>query len=180
MKYAEFQSSNVVGSVLNVGCGGNPAQIGGVHIDLDIWKYENFIQADAHNLPFKDNSFDTVCLGDIVEHLVHPLKALLEAKRVGRRLIITIFEEWRLGKGQHIGKGKKLYQINDSKRLIGDMVKEFPNSIIPHTAHINQFTDKSVTNLISRLQMNILKFNKIESAVHEGHKCYNWLICLEK
>jgi spore maturation protein CgeB/SAM-dependent methyltransferase len=52
-----------------------------------------FQVADASQLPFKDESFDTVVLGEILEHLTHPAKVLAEAKRVlrdGGRLVVTV------------------------------------------------------------------------------------------
>ena len=53
-----------------------------------------FIQGDAEALPFKDDSFDTVTLSEILEHPVDPSKVLCEAKRVGRtRIIVTVPDE---------------------------------------------------------------------------------------
>jgi spore maturation protein CgeB/SAM-dependent methyltransferase len=49
--------------------------------------------ADATDLPFPDESFDTVILGEILEHLVHPHRVLEQAKRVLRnegRLVVTV------------------------------------------------------------------------------------------
>src|SRR5258708_37519722 len=48
---------------------------------------------DASQLPFPDESFDTVVLGEIIEHLTQPERVLREAKRVlrhGGRVIITV------------------------------------------------------------------------------------------
>jgi SAM-dependent methyltransferase len=42
------------------------------------------IKGDAGALPFPAASFDTVFLGDVIEHLEDPLPALLEARRVLR------------------------------------------------------------------------------------------------
>ncbi len=41
-----------------------------------------FTVADAHKLPFPRNSFDLVICYETIEHLVNPLKALREIKRV--------------------------------------------------------------------------------------------------
>lgn len=41
-----------------------------------------FRVADAHNLPFKSNTFDAVFALEMLEHVFDPLKVLTEAKRV--------------------------------------------------------------------------------------------------
>lgn len=66
-------------------------------LDIDRYDLPNFIQMDAHNLKsqeksgFKNKSFDLVVLGEILEHGgVDPVKILKGAKRVGKRLLITV------------------------------------------------------------------------------------------
>jgi spore maturation protein CgeB/SAM-dependent methyltransferase len=52
-----------------------------------------FQVADASKLPFPNECFDTVILGEIIEHLAHPSKVLTQAKRVlrqGGRVIVTV------------------------------------------------------------------------------------------
>ncbi len=49
----------------------------------------NFKQASALNLPFKDQTFDTAILFDILEHL-DDFQALQEATRVAKRVIISV------------------------------------------------------------------------------------------
>ncbi len=52
-----------------------------------------FRLADASQLPFEDGSVDTVLLGEVLEHLVHPARILSETRRVlreGGRLIVTV------------------------------------------------------------------------------------------
>lgn len=49
--------------------------------------------ADATQLPFDDASFDTVILGELLEHLTHPTTVISEAHRVLRdngRLVVTV------------------------------------------------------------------------------------------
>jgi len=45
-------------------------------------KGADVILGDAHSLPFKDEEFDSVFMGDTLEHLKDPIKALIEARRV--------------------------------------------------------------------------------------------------
>jgi ubiquinone/menaquinone biosynthesis C-methylase UbiE len=52
-----------------------------------------FQQADIFNLPFKDRSFDHIFVCFVLEHLVHPLKALQKLMRVLRKGgTITVIE----------------------------------------------------------------------------------------
>jgi len=44
-----------------------------------------WIVADAHNLPFRDNSIDEIFAGHLIEHLENPLQFLKECRRVLRR-----------------------------------------------------------------------------------------------
>jgi len=46
------------------------------------YKELKLIRADAHNLPFKNNSFDLVICTEVLEHVVNPEKVLGEIKRV--------------------------------------------------------------------------------------------------
>lgn len=56
--------------------------------------YSKMVKADVmKKLPFKDQSFDTVIMSGVIEHLENPMKALEECKRVlkedGRLLLET-------------------------------------------------------------------------------------------
>jgi SAM-dependent methyltransferase len=51
----------------------------------------------AYNLPFLDKSFDTVVMGEVLEHLGMPLVALQEASRVAKlRIIVTVPNDYSL------------------------------------------------------------------------------------
>lgn len=106
----EFQNSYVRGKILNVGChddSGNLKSKGAVNVDLYTHdpksnkKLATDVVADARSLPFEDNSYDSVVLGDILEHFEKQediQKALSEAKRVlvdGGIVIITAPEDRR-------------------------------------------------------------------------------------
>ena len=68
-----------------------------VRFDIDKWLLPNLVRGDAHRTPFKDGAFDTVVLGDILEHVINPVIVLCEADRISKqRIIVTLpFEfEW--------------------------------------------------------------------------------------
>jgi SAM-dependent methyltransferase len=90
--------------ILNVGSKEDPAKLkqdfGAINIDIN--KFENVdVIADARMLPFKDKSVDVVVLGDCLEHMANPEKAVEEARRVSRGLIVatipTIEHELEIG-----------------------------------------------------------------------------------
>jgi ubiquinone/menaquinone biosynthesis C-methylase UbiE/spore maturation protein CgeB len=58
-----------------------------------VQKRVRFQHTEASQLPFEDDFFDTVILGEVLEHLTHPEKVLKEASRVltpGGRAVITV------------------------------------------------------------------------------------------
>ena len=97
--------NNAIGKVLDVGCAvgrySNYLQIKGLHVTgvdsqkefiakaVKSYKDCEFKVGSAYKLPFKDNSFDTIILFDILEHLDDE-RVLMEARRVGRRVIISV------------------------------------------------------------------------------------------
>lgn len=65
-----------------------------VFVDLDLYNHPQFIRADAAYLPFKDNSYQAVVLGEILEHVPDPVKVLSEAIRIASdRVLITVPDE---------------------------------------------------------------------------------------
>jgi len=145
---------------LNIGCCDNPVDLSEdifINFDMDGWTgFRRFVQGDAQFLPFSDRSFDTVVMGDIVEHLEHPLETVIEAARVTNRvLVMTIFEEWRLpGYGQHIKLGRQIADAETRKHGYEDYPDMHRKTSkgrlrecefdISHICHINQFTEADI------------------------------------
>lgn len=84
--------------ILDVGCGSNPK--GHVNVDVSLEylqrednkkfrsiKIRNFFLADAHYLPFRDNSFDMVYSSHVLEHCTHPINVLKEFRRVSKQIV---------------------------------------------------------------------------------------------
>jgi ubiquinone/menaquinone biosynthesis C-methylase UbiE len=63
-------------------------------IGIDIRKdHKPDILCDAHHLPFKNSTFDNVTASEVLEHMIAPVKALNEWRRVlkpGRKLFVTV------------------------------------------------------------------------------------------
>jgi glycosyltransferase involved in cell wall biosynthesis/ubiquinone/menaquinone biosynthesis C-methylase UbiE len=121
--YQDFIRDNVkVGeTIVDIGCaeGHTFRDWAGVdkvtHVDLDDHGYlNNFIKADASKLPFKDKQFDVAVLGELLEHVIDPITVIKEAKRVAKRLVITVpneyeWEGWQL----------PFHKIEDKERVSG-------------------------------------------------------------
>jgi len=82
------------GRVLDVGCGDAIYLWGGrppdfvTCVDLDVYPHTH-VQAAAEALPFRDDSFDTALLLEILEHVDDVDAVLSEALRVAKRVIIS-------------------------------------------------------------------------------------------
>lgn len=200
------------GPVLNVGSADDPLGFRGraTHFDIDDWSdfyaslsieegvHIPFVQGDAHHLTdyFGEGSFDTVIMGDIVEHLLHPLRALIEAVTVARRaLCYTVWEEWRCPTpGQWIAEAQEVYESLAREKGYKDAQEmydaehagcvPYDNKELPHWGHINQFTDDDVALLTEGVAhaglMQVRFFAKVPEVVHEGHQAYNWLVYMTR
>lgn len=67
------------------------------------------VYASAYALPFKAKSFDTIVMGEVLEHLGMPVVALQEASRIARkRIVITVPNEYSLVKLSRLLLGREV------------------------------------------------------------------------
>jgi SAM-dependent methyltransferase len=117
--YQRAKVEHFGGLVLNIACKEDPAclgeDFGAINCDLhdfdpqeklSLYEVKNFVVGDALDLPFGDASFDTLVLGEFLEHC--PFEAartsLLECKRVmipSGRIIVTVPLDGRPPEQQH-------------------------------------------------------------------------------
>ena len=96
MDRVEFIKQHIFGKVLDLGCedGTLHELIYGENIyglDIRVKKHrEKVQQGDAQNIPFKDDSFDSIIAGELIEHLPDPDKFLRECRRILRSNGIVI------------------------------------------------------------------------------------------
>lgn len=94
----------------------------------------NFVVADAHKLPFKNNSFDLVICTETLEHVVDPKKALEEMVRIlkhdaravismdsGSPLFRIIWNIWIKTRGK-VWEDAHLHEF--SAELLEDLIKK--------------------------------------------------------
>ncbi|RLI44514.1 hypothetical protein DRO69_07215 [Candidatus Bathyarchaeota archaeon] len=85
--------------ILDVGCGSKPkgdvnvdlffapTHRGGEHVAFNPKTIKNFVLADAHYLPFRDEAFNIVYSSHLLEHCLHPFKVLQEFHRVSNSIV---------------------------------------------------------------------------------------------
>lgn len=135
-----FIKCNMGGKILDVGCsyGLLHQQIsndGVFGLDIKIGKYtKNFIKGNAQFMPFKDNSFDTLVCGELIEHLKNPEKFLKECRRtlkMGGTLILTTPNKnsWvnKLLRSSFLGSHVSLFDIKTFKETVSKYfrIKQF-------------------------------------------------------
>ena len=162
-------------SILDFGCGGgeitNYYFKKGYHIigiDINEEKINlakksfnlcNFVSYNGFNLPFKKNTFDTIILNDVLEHIDYRtvIKIFNEIKRVLKKKGII-----------YISVANK-YQINEP-HTHAPFLKWLPDSIWPYLYKLIRnkeydmvypHTKKSLKRLCKRLELDYLDFTKV-------------------
>lgn len=184
-RYVEFQMQHAVAPILNIGCGINPCGWSGpdcTHFDIDLWDYEHFVQGDAHDLPFAADSFATAVMGDMLEHVRDPVQVLKEAARVAPKIVMTTFEEWRLGgPGRHIKAGQRLYF---PKGVTLDrppgLIRRTSERVTPHHAHIWQWDRPYLTGIFEAAGLQVVVEERVSPGNHEGHVMWNLCFVLRR
>lgn len=144
-RFKEISNHCKKGLTLDLGCGlPNPYLKNVIGVDKNpndnyyklIHNYKKIINANLnYKFPFKDNYFENVIAGEIIEHIQHPLFFVMECRRVlkkGGKLIITTpniyyynnyIKLFRMDYNPyHIIEMpyyslKKLYQLNEFKNI---------------------------------------------------------------
>jgi len=170
--------------ILHVGSAGNEIFRGSdlekyvTPLDIDLYDLPRFIQLDAADLitykksGIKDNEYDTVVLAEILEHVKDPITVLKGAKRVGRRLVITVPDpaNWDLKYKpyQTIEEEIKVTGLTqiESARRSNPMAKElYTKDNCDHMFHHRWYTEKMLRDHLSKA--GIFKY-KLDTLAYDG------------
>ena len=77
-----------------------------VGLDVEVTNYrEKMVRGDSHLLPFKEESFDSVFAGEVIEHLTNPALFMKEVERVLKRGSFSIYHS------QYVQSNNIIYNI---------------------------------------------------------------------
>lgn len=108
-------------------------------------KKGNFVKGDANCLPFKDKTFDTVLLFDILEH-GDDEKILLEAKRVAKKIILAVVPR------------KVDYRLEQSGVLFRHYLDK---------SHLREYEKEDIEELAGKTGLKIRNLTKIHALYNE-------------
>ena len=165
-----FQNKHAVGSgdILNVGCAEDPAdlkRLGAVNLDINptcpLFGRENKpdIVADCRDLPGPLNGarFDTVVLGEILEHfeatdVPDVLRKAALCLRPGGKIVITVPDDHRPTNDQH---------------AIGDGTEQYTDGV--HACHTHRVTREMIEGWMEAAGLWIVSIHEIDYGHFTGH-----------
>ena len=131
--------------------------------DCDDWKgFFPLVRGDAHNLPFPDGAYNTVVLGDILEHVADDYRVLAEAVRVAKDRVIGTtpdeygwdqslnpfkpVEEWVKEYGSH--EAMEHEQTKGLKTEYATCVDAVSDAEVPHLHHVRWYDYEKMVKLL--------------------------------
>lgn len=124
-------------TTLDVGCG--ERKIGEIGIDVRLTPYVDLL-ASTYSLPFKDETFDRVCMFEVLEHLEKPTEALREIGRVLKH------------GGTLQGSIPNLYWFG---RILRTIMYREPEECYTSHEHINAWTISELRHLVSHSDLKL-------------------------
>jgi ubiquinone/menaquinone biosynthesis C-methylase UbiE len=107
------------GWILDVGCGdavfvwGRSPPKNVVCVDIEVYRHTH-VRLDANMLPFRDNSFDTVLLMEVLEHVDDVERVLKEALRVAKDVVLVSYPF----------EDRELFVKNNYPRWVRDFIED--------------------------------------------------------
>lgn len=132
-------------------------------VDMDKWRNEfefKFVRCLGENLPFKNQSVDSVVFGDILEHVKDPNILLKEGKRLTRdRIVISVPNEYKYNaihqpfqtKEKHIKNGENIQELilNQTTKHVSNMcIDAIDDNKLEHIFHKRFFNEETFEKLI--------------------------------
>lgn len=138
-------------------------------VDIDKYDIPNFYQMDAHDLKFPDKFFDTSILAEILEHVEDPVQVIKEAKRVSKRILMTIPNEYEWDQSIfpfetiETGMKRKNQTLEQMAREGNPAVKEFyTKDNYKHLFHNRYYTEDMLRADLEKAGITDYKLEKLQ------------------
>ncbi len=105
----------------------------------------NFITADGIDLPFKNETFDSVVSFDVIEHINDDKKVLIECRRVTKKNGLII-----LGTPNRLRLSHKIRQFLGRKII-------YPLEVGKNCIHLREYSMEELCNLVNSAELQIIK-----------------------
>ena len=120
-------------------------------VDIDLYDLPNFVRANAQELPFDDNKFDIAVLAEVVEHCPEPIKALSEARRVAKKVVITVPWEHKWTSNLNpFSPVENIKDVEQEAKFGNPEAKEFYQDGYRHLYHETFFTPELLTEHLKK------------------------------
>jgi SAM-dependent methyltransferase len=188
-----LKSSKMTDVVLDIGCADrwpeqylakNSKYIGLDYIETAIKRYSSNVDiyADAENLPFIDQSIDTVILFDVLEHINNGEKALIDIYRVlkpGGRVLIQIPFMYPIHDAPYDYRRLTKHGIEDLANRNDFVVESFGSRGKPLETAIlltNIALVKSLLNSLSKRALPAALFVPLVAIISTLLNCFGWVV----
>ena len=114
-----------------------------------------FIKADAEQLPFEDNEFDFgICMTSFANFGENKYKILEEMKRVGKKIIISVFNEDAFDERMKVYKNDKASIVKIKKTTV----------FFDDGETSEQFSQQELEDIFNKVSLKILEIKKVNIA----------------
>jgi len=155
------------GKIVDIGCGdalylwgGNPPK-NVTCVDIDQFKHTHVI-AEASKLPFKDKTFDTALLLEILEHVDDVEKVLKEALRVSNIAIVSYPNE------TYDECKTRRPDINEFIDRLYNLVKPYREGDLGFKAHYHWKSRERIDQDINTIRKLCNKEYKLDYGLYDG------------
>ena len=167
MDRATLARTFMYGKIVDIGCGdalylwgGNPPN-NVTCVDIDQFKHTHVI-AEASKLPFKDKTFDTALLLEILEHVDDVEKVLKEALRVSNIAIVSYPNE------TYDECKTRRPDINEFIDRLYNLVKPYREGDLGFKAHYHWKSRERIDQDINTIRKLCNKEYKLDYGLYDG------------
>ena len=145
-------------------------------------------------------------MGDVLEHVINPIQVISEMGRIAKKVVMTVFKEWRLKEANAEGNVERAnQQMREGLKKMGghDSIDDYfkslpwmkeklldlyPDEKVSHHPHLWEFTENRLLEILKEANMDIIIMREYMEGYDNtefmgsvsNQPFYNWLIICQK